>query len=383
MIDFPNSPTTGQLFSSPTGTFSWDDAKWVPVSSTAFGDAPSDGTLYGRQSSAWARIPFLAGDMNLAINGNHDISQQNGNASVTGGYVTDQWLIGAAGAPALTAARYAGGPPGFSYCLRFAHTNAVASLAAGDVAYLQHPIEGVRWQRTGWGSSGAVPVTIGFWILCNVTGNLALSILNTGATLASYVVDVPIAAANTWQWFTVTVPPDTVGSYAAQNFGRSLALLFSGCAGSTYRASAPNTWLAGQFEGTPNTMNLAATANNFFQVTGLVIVPGTVALPAAMGLQLQPNYDDNFRACMRYWQTIANFICYGYNAGGNGYYNSAVLPVVMRAAPSAAITAATYSNASGLNISVQNANGVFQYYFVIAVTGGGAVTCTVTFNARM
>jgi hypothetical protein len=62
MLDFPNSPTTGQIFSSGKGTFSWDGTKWVPVFAGALGDAPSDGTSYGRVSGAWARVINRAGD---------------------------------------------------------------------------------------------------------------------------------------------------------------------------------------------------------------------------------------------------------------------------------------------------------------------------------
>jgi hypothetical protein len=34
MIDFPNSPTVGQTFSSPSGTFKWDGTKWAPITGT-------------------------------------------------------------------------------------------------------------------------------------------------------------------------------------------------------------------------------------------------------------------------------------------------------------------------------------------------------------
>jgi hypothetical protein len=60
MLDFPNSPTTGQIFSSGKGT--WDGTKWVPVFAGALGDAPSDGSLYGRLSAAWSKAVKLAGD---------------------------------------------------------------------------------------------------------------------------------------------------------------------------------------------------------------------------------------------------------------------------------------------------------------------------------
>ena len=56
MLDFPNSPTVGQIFSGPKGTFSWDGVKWVPVTTAGFGDAPSDGNSYARKNGAWSAI---------------------------------------------------------------------------------------------------------------------------------------------------------------------------------------------------------------------------------------------------------------------------------------------------------------------------------------
>jgi hypothetical protein len=60
-LDFPNSPTVGQIFSGPKGTFSWDGVKWVPVTAGGFGDAPSDGNTYGRKNAAWSAIAASAG----------------------------------------------------------------------------------------------------------------------------------------------------------------------------------------------------------------------------------------------------------------------------------------------------------------------------------
>jgi hypothetical protein len=56
MLDFPDSPTTGQIFNSGKGTFSWDGVKWTPVSSAGMGDAPSNGLMYGRKNAAWSQV---------------------------------------------------------------------------------------------------------------------------------------------------------------------------------------------------------------------------------------------------------------------------------------------------------------------------------------
>jgi hypothetical protein len=62
-LDFPDSPTTGQIVSSPRGTFIWDGTKWAPATAGGFGDAPTDGKQYARQSAARAAIGAAAGGL--------------------------------------------------------------------------------------------------------------------------------------------------------------------------------------------------------------------------------------------------------------------------------------------------------------------------------
>lgn len=78
MLNFPDTPTIGQQFPSPTGTFSWDGVKWVPVGPPGgMGDAPTDGKAYGRQTNAWAPVlpltggtitPLASADANITLN---------------------------------------------------------------------------------------------------------------------------------------------------------------------------------------------------------------------------------------------------------------------------------------------------------------------------
>jgi hypothetical protein len=58
MIDFPSSPTVGQIFNSGTLSFKWNGVSWVPVPGGGGGipDAPSDGIQYGRQNASWTEI---------------------------------------------------------------------------------------------------------------------------------------------------------------------------------------------------------------------------------------------------------------------------------------------------------------------------------------
>lgn len=57
MMDFPSTPTVGQVF----GNYTWDGEKWVLSAASGSGgggipEAPIDGTIYGRKNAAWAAV---------------------------------------------------------------------------------------------------------------------------------------------------------------------------------------------------------------------------------------------------------------------------------------------------------------------------------------
>lgn len=58
MLDFPNSPTIGQVFASGSASWVWDGVKWKTGGSSALymPDAPNDGTLYGRKNLNWSHV---------------------------------------------------------------------------------------------------------------------------------------------------------------------------------------------------------------------------------------------------------------------------------------------------------------------------------------
>ena len=122
-IDFPNSPTVGQIFTSGGATWEWDGAKWTaaPTGST---DAPTDGKLYERQNQAWALDPiqtdvpdtnnyvrqqglwvpevstFGGGFLNKLRNGTFDVWQRGTAAAVPPSpnkYTADGWQVVDAG----------------------------------------------------------------------------------------------------------------------------------------------------------------------------------------------------------------------------------------------------------------------------------------------
>jgi microcystin-dependent protein len=57
IIDFPNSPTLNQVFTSGLASYQWDGVKWIPYPATLV-DAPLDGNLYERKSGTWNLDPI-------------------------------------------------------------------------------------------------------------------------------------------------------------------------------------------------------------------------------------------------------------------------------------------------------------------------------------
>jgi hypothetical protein len=59
MIDFPASPTVGDIFDTGTYSYEWDGVAWIAVpvgSGGGITDAPIDGVQYGRQDAAWTPV---------------------------------------------------------------------------------------------------------------------------------------------------------------------------------------------------------------------------------------------------------------------------------------------------------------------------------------
>ena len=61
-LDFPASPVFGEVFTAGNSQWQWDGTKWVAIASgLVIPDAPTDGTLYGRQNLGWDPVPISDG----------------------------------------------------------------------------------------------------------------------------------------------------------------------------------------------------------------------------------------------------------------------------------------------------------------------------------
>jgi hypothetical protein len=238
--------------------------------------------------SGYAPLASTMAYSGMQINGSMDVSQENGTsvAAVPAGgitkYLIDGFKIDKTGISAWTAQQVASVFPGYVSALKLAVTTAQASIGS-DYVFIGAPIEGYRFQRAMWGTASALPVTVGLWVKSSVPGSLLLHMVNNALT--SFIgASATITAANTAQWVTATFAATTSDTWLTTNgIGAMLRI---------YPANA-------------SSINVAATNGNTFEITGLVVLPGTQAPTAAQSPLIMRPYDQELLTCQRYFRQQA------------------------------------------------------------------------------
>jgi hypothetical protein len=244
---------------------------------------------------------------NRIINGNFDIWQR-GTSFTAGGYTADRWAHNKSGSMVLTMTRSSNVPTiaqsGQHSFFSF-HTTvstAQASLAAGDYAAIRQCLEGYTWS-TLYGK----PMVLSFWVKSSQTGVFCVSLRNNGAD-RSYVSEVTINAANTWEKKTIAIP--AIPSGGTENFTKNqgLDVWFSLGVGSTFNGGTNNTWNTTNVIATTNQTNFVATLNATFQLAQVQLEEGISATP----FEHRPLVQE-ILLCERYYQKSYD----GEQTGGN------------------------------------------------------------------
>jgi hypothetical protein len=238
-----------------------------------------------------------------------EISQERGTAALalpsgSGQFVLDLWTGAVqSGVAAFVAGQAAHADPALPMmpqCLTLRASTAMSSVGATEYTMIYTQFEGSRIMRLGFGTAKAMPITLGFWVKASIPGTMALVLRNGAAANRSYVVDVPITAANVFEYKKVTIPGDTTGTWQQSNQDALFAMFTFAC-GSNMQI-APGAWVAGNKLGTANTTNFFTTANNRVQVTGFSAFAGTDAPDAAHSHLVQRASDEEIARCARYYQ---------------------------------------------------------------------------------
>jgi hypothetical protein len=289
----------GQLYAALVNVIAgaWNASQWTPVATQASA-TPLDALAYN----------------GMQINGSCDVSQINGTTPVTLTsnalvYVVDNWAVGFGNATATFRSwQTASGLSGFTNCLALQTLTPISAVAAGDFAVMYNYIEGIRMARLGFGTANAQPITIGFWIQAPMPGTMALSIRNGPTATRFYIANVTINTALVWQWVTVTIPGDTVGTWVGATTSLGIIVGFCFAAGSNYQTAAAGVWstVGGSTApiATTSTSNFFSAANTIVYITGLIVLPGTEALSSARSALIMRPYGQELAICQRYWEVL-------------------------------------------------------------------------------
>lgn len=232
------------------------------------------------------------------------------------------------------------------HCLHLDVTTADASIAAGDLVYIRHTLEGLNVASFGFGQAGTRYVTLSFWHKHTKTGTYCVSLFNS-ATNRSYAAEYTQDVTNTWEKATVTLAVDTSGTWLYDT-GAGIYLNWTVTAGSTYQTTA-NTWAAGTFFATANQVNALDNVANDFKIVLVQLESGSVATP----FETRP-IGTELALCQRYYYRTTPSSGVRHAGGFNISTTQAELllkfPSTMRSYPSAleqSGTASDYAVAHG------------------------------------
>ncbi len=280
-----------------------------------------------RARKAAAQATYQQGERkNFIYNGDMEVCQRSTSVSGIGngdaGYhVQDRWRFGEGGAPnaVVTMSKSTTAPDGFTSSLKLDCTTASGTVAAGDLLVISQLFEGRDLQSINKGDAQARAVTVSFWVNTTKTGTYIVSMYdndNNRACGQSYTVN----SSDTWEYKTVTFPPDTTGAYDNDN-AVSLYLYWGLVAGSDYAGgSLATAWESNnnpdRFTGQVDAFD--STSNNF-HLTGVQMELGNTATD----FQYESQQANLFR-CQRYHYRISNITAYLYaliDSSGGSVYN--------------------------------------------------------------
>ncbi|MGY3409528.1 hypothetical protein ACVWZV_005641 [Bradyrhizobium sp. GM5.1] len=274
--------------------------------------------------------PFNAMAFNgMQINGGFEVDQEHAGAATTfpsgtnTSYVVDGWTLTKSGTSVLSAQPVASTIPGFSKSLQISVTTAQASIGS-DTVRLENVIEGWRFQKAGWGTANAMPITWSGWIEAPVAGTYGTAISSPNFATQS-ISAFTIATANTPQFVTMTFSAQTAGTWGAGSALGARCFMFLANSGQAANAVGNTSYV--------------------FKITGVSLSVGSQAPTAAQSSLIMRPYDQELVLCQRYWQksyATATKPGTALGAGSNSIQlahptaicgNTWILPVRMRATP--------------------------------------------------
>ena len=242
------------------------------------------------------------GRRNIIINGAMTVNQRDlGTVSVTASspYIIDRFACyNAVGS--MDVEQSTDAPNGFAYSFKTVCTTVNTSPGAAE-AWIQYKPEAQDMYQLAYGSSNAKSMTISFWVKSTVTGLAGLYIYQSAGARA-YQARYTVHNSNTWEWKSITIPGDSLGSFNNDNSAAAeLRWYLAGKAGDD-NINEWGTNPSHTSDRTPSTYNFNSALGNVFAITGVQLEVGKVATPFE-----HRSYGEELALCQRYYEIIGNW----------------------------------------------------------------------------
>jgi len=278
------------------------------------------------------RNVIINGAMNVAQRG----SQSMAHDGTTSTHACDRFLAVFVNMDELdgTLSQDSSAPDGFANSLKWATGTAESAIAATEYYTIVQKIEAQNLQALKYGTSGAVPITLTFYVKSSITGTYGITLQqldvsrNRGSTYT-------INSANTWEKKTITFSGDTSGVINDDN-GEGLRVEWHLAAGSGHAQNG-----------------VATTAGATWFLTGVQLEIGQNPTE----FEHEP-YEATLAKCQRYFQqwtqeasgfatnnyaVVAASVMHGDTYAFMQYHH----PVDLRATPSLAFNGSFETNNNG------------------------------------
>jgi hypothetical protein len=338
---------------------------------------------------------------NIIINGAMTVSQRSTSqyAVTSSTFLVDRWRVGIWTIGEWAISQSTDAPSGFSNSLKLHSDYGVSSPSSSGYVYIRYIAEAQDLQQLSFGSSNAKSLTISFWVKSNKTGDASFRINAPDGGNRDFVTTYSIAAADTWEYKTISIPANTSETINNDN-GNGFEIEWWLHSGSQFQGTTPPSGWSTSVNSDFNNSNLGvgAATNDYFQITGVQLEAG-----AATPFEHQC-YADVLRRCQRYYQIVAKADATTSQAsmgtftywGANTIYGAIRFPVEMRAAPSfeqnvgtayyISYSAGASQSGSQLSMFTNKSTRTVEFYMTLTsngVTGRSSIFRTNNANAHV
>ena len=286
------------------------------------------------------------GSKNLIINGKFEIDQRHNFAAhtITAGsdFFADRWGFytdaNAVAQYGATSQVVSDGPTGFEKSLKWTTTSAGTVPATSEVLFRQK-IEGYNISHVDYGSSNAKNLILSFYVKSSIAGNYGFTAWHTdsGGTNRYNLRSYTINSANTWEYKTISIPPDTANVMGKKTNLDGMNLNWDLGEGTTYSGSVTGNWQSAYVNGLTGGVKIADNNGATWQITGVQLEVNDNATDFE-----HEDYGTTLSKCQRYlnkWTVDASGGSYNFFAMGYSYQSTnanivSQLPQNMRASPS-------------------------------------------------